>query len=140
MADPPQNLFEQQESNRRRSFWLVTGFVLFFAWVGFGGDIAWYLMSADAPAAPGARPDRHTIPFIGILATLVAGGICWYSWKKGPERVLWATGLRRPAYYIHEDRLRDNFNPAAINLMKAGRTPARRGRRWLGRSGRYPDA
>jgi len=94
MADPPQNLFEQQESNRRRSFWLVTGFVLFFAWVGFGGDIAWYLMSADAPAAPGARPDRHTIPFIGIIATLVAGGICWYSWKKGPERVLWATGAR----------------------------------------------
>ena len=23
--------------------------------------------------------------------TLVAGGICWYSWKKGSERVLWAT-------------------------------------------------
>ena len=37
----PANLFEQQESNRRRSFWLVTGFVLFFAWVGVGGDLAW---------------------------------------------------------------------------------------------------
>jgi heat shock protein HtpX len=94
MPDPPQNLFEQQESNRRRSFWLVTGFVLFFAWVGFGGDIAWYLMSADAPVLPGTRPDRHTIPFVGIIATLVAGGICWYSWRKGPERVLWATGAR----------------------------------------------
>ncbi len=24
--------------------------------------------------------------------TLAAGGICWYSWRYGPERVLWATG------------------------------------------------
>ena len=95
MAEPAvQNLFEQQESNRRRSFWLVTGFVLFFAWVGFGGDIAWYLMTADAPAGAPNHPARHTVPFIGIVATLIAGGICWYSWKKGPERVLWATGAR----------------------------------------------
>lgn len=94
MPDPPQNLFEQQESNRRRSAWLVAGFVLFFAWVGFGGDIAWYLMTADAPADAPGRPYRHTVPFIGIVATLIAGGICWYSWKKGPERVLWATGAR----------------------------------------------
>jgi heat shock protein HtpX len=94
MSDPPQNLFEQQESNRRRSFWLVTGFVLFFAWVGFGGDIAWYLMSAGAPSGARDRPNRHTVPFIGIITTLIAGGICWYSWKKGPERVLWATGAR----------------------------------------------
>jgi starch synthase len=36
------------------------------------------------------------------------------------ERVLWATGLGRPGYYFHHDRLRDNFNPGAINFMKAG--------------------
>jgi heat shock protein HtpX len=94
MPEPPQNLFEQQEANRRRSFWLVTGFVLFFAWVGFGGDVAWYLMTADPTPGAGSRPARHTVPFIGILTTLIAGGICWYSWKKGPERVLWATGAR----------------------------------------------
>jgi heat shock protein HtpX len=85
----PENLFEQQESNRRRSTWLVAGFVLFFAWVGFGGDLAWYLSSANAPGGP-----THSIPFIGIMMTLVAGGICWYSWRKGAERVLWATGAR----------------------------------------------
>jgi heat shock protein HtpX len=94
MPDPPQNLFQQQASNRRRSFWLVTGFVLLFAWVGFGGDIAWYLWTADVPSEARASPSRHTVPFIGILTTLIAGGICWYSWKKGPERVLWATGAR----------------------------------------------
>ena len=34
--------------------------------------------------------------------------------------ILAATGLRRPEYYLHYDRLRDNFNPGAVNLMKAG--------------------
>lgn len=94
MSEVRQNLFEQQESNRRRSFWLVAGFVLFFAWVGFGGDIAWYLMSADTPQTPYRQPYRHTVPFIGIVTTLIAGGTCWYSWKKGSQRVLWATGAR----------------------------------------------
>jgi heat shock protein HtpX len=82
------NLFAQQEANRRRSTWLIIGFVLFFAWVGFGGDLALGLWTADSP------PDayHHVIPFIGLFTTLVAAGICWYSWRFGPERVLWATG------------------------------------------------
>lgn len=82
------NLFAQQESNRRRSTWLTLGFVLFFAWVGFGGDLAFWLLTADA--APGAY--RHVIPLFGIVTTLIAGGICWYAWRHGAERVLWATG------------------------------------------------
>jgi len=82
------NLFEQQESNRRRSVWLVAGFVLFFAWVGFGGDVAWALLTrGDSPAAY-----HHVVPVIGIITTLIAGGICWYSWQHGAERILWATG------------------------------------------------
>jgi heat shock protein HtpX len=90
----PANLFEQQASNRRRSFWLVTGFVVFFAWVGFGGDIAWYLMSSGPQPANRPGPSPHTVPWIGVVATLFAGATCWYSWKKGAERVLWATGAK----------------------------------------------
>jgi heat shock protein HtpX len=82
------NLFAQQQANRRRSVWLVIGFVLFFAWVGFGGDIAFFLLTADDPA--GAY--HHVIPFVGIISTLTAAGICWHSWRYGPQRVLWATG------------------------------------------------
>jgi heat shock protein HtpX len=82
------NLFAQQEANRRRSTWLVVGFVIFFAWVGFGGDLAFALLTAEA--GPGAY--RHVVPFIGIFTTLIAGGICWYAWRYGPQRVLWATG------------------------------------------------
>lgn len=82
------NLFAQQQANRRRSTWLTIGFVLFFAWVGFGGDLAFWLLTADAP--PGNY--HHVVPFIGIFSVLSAAAICWYSWRHGAERVLWATG------------------------------------------------
>ncbi len=36
------------------------------------------------------------------------------------EFILRASGLNRPEYYFHQDRLQDNFNRSAINLMKAG--------------------
>jgi len=84
------NLFAQQESNRRRSTWLVIGFIVFFAWVGFGGDLALGLLTADA--APGSY--HHVVPVIGIFTTIVAAGICWYSWRFGPRQVLWSTGAR----------------------------------------------
>ncbi|HEX2250922.1 MAG TPA: M48 family metallopeptidase [Gemmatimonadales bacterium] len=95
------NLFTQQETNRRRSVWLVVGFVLFFAWVGFGGDIALFMLTAEV--GPGSY--RHALPLFGIICTLTAGGICWYSWRHGPDRVLWATGaweLIEPA--THEQK------------------------------------
>jgi heat shock protein HtpX len=82
------NLFAQQEANRRRSNWLVVGFIIFFAWVGFGGDLAFAILTADAP--PGEY--HHVIPFMGLVSTATAGGICWFAWRYGPERVLWSTG------------------------------------------------
>ena len=82
------NLFVQQRSNRRRSVLLVVGFLLFFAWIGFGGDFALGLMTADA--APGAY--HHTFPWIGIAAVLVGSGLTWHGWRNGPKDVLWATG------------------------------------------------
>jgi heat shock protein HtpX len=82
------NLFAQQEANRSRSNWLVVGFIIFFAWVGFGGDLAFGLLTADAP--PGEY--HHVIPVMGLVSTVIAAGICWFAWRHGPERVLWATG------------------------------------------------
>ena len=43
------NLFAQQERNRHRSIVLVTVFVLFFAWIGFGADFLLHLSTVDAP-------------------------------------------------------------------------------------------
>lgn len=34
--------------------------------------------------------------------------------------VLWATGLNNESHYFSYDRLRDNFNPFALNFMKGG--------------------
>ena len=84
------NLFAQQEANKRKSAWLVAGFVLFFAWIGFGGDLAWYLQNRSLP------PERyhHVIPFIGLLASLLAAGTSWSAWRTGAKRVLNASGAQ----------------------------------------------
>ena len=78
------NLFAQQEANRRRSRWLVIGFVAFFAWAGFGGDLAFYLYTRDLP------PERyhHVVPLIGLAALALAGGTARYAWVNGAKRVL----------------------------------------------------
>ena len=85
------NLFEQQAANRRRSAVLVAVFLLFFAWIGFGADLILYLQTTSASAEAGGGY-RHVFPFCGIAATLLAAGIAWYSWRKGPKEILWATG------------------------------------------------
>jgi heat shock protein HtpX len=82
------NLFAQQRANRRRSAVLVAIFVAFFAWVGFGGDLAYYLFTIDA--RPGAY--RHTVPWIGLLTTTIGLGMAWFAFQRGPKQVLWATG------------------------------------------------
>lgn len=84
------NLFAQQEANKRKSAWLVAGFVLFFAWIGFGGDLAWYLNTRDLPP----EHYHHLIPFIGLVASLVAGGTAWAAWRTGAKRVLNASGAQ----------------------------------------------
>ena len=86
----PVDLFAQQEANRRRSFWLVVGFLAFFAWLGFGGDWIAYQMTADAPR--GAY--RHAFPWIGIVLTGLAGGLAWHAWRSAANEVLWAVGAR----------------------------------------------
>ncbi|MEQ9670934.1 glycogen synthase GlgA [Coleofasciculus sp. G2-EDA-02] len=38
----------------------------------------------------------------------------------GGNEILRATGLHQESYYFQDDRLKDNFNPFAINFMKGG--------------------
>jgi heat shock protein HtpX len=81
------NLFEQQARNRRQTAAWVMLFVLFFAWLGFGGDAALYFGSVDQLGQA-----HYTVPWIGIAVTVVACGVAWYSWVNGPKQVLWSTG------------------------------------------------
>lgn len=84
------NLFAQQEANRRRSRWLVIGFILFFAWLGFGGDYIAYLATAHAP------PERyhHLFPWIGLVLTTLGALMAKYSYSAGPTNILKSTGAR----------------------------------------------
>ncbi len=68
----------------------MIGFVLFFAWLGFGGDLIFWLATTDA------RPERyhHVFPWIGVVVTLIATLGARYAYRTGPEKVLWATGAR----------------------------------------------
>jgi heat shock protein HtpX len=82
------NLFEQQEANRRRSRWLIAGFVAFFAWLGFGGD--WIFFLATETAERGQY--RHVFPWLGIVMTAIALAMTAHARRKGAERVLWSSG------------------------------------------------
>lgn len=109
------NLFQQQEANRRRTAVLVVGFVLFFAWLGFGGDYLYYLATLDAPR----HAYHHTFPWAGVLLTALAAGLAWYGYKTGPEKVLWSTGaweLGAPA----DDRQRQLVNVVEEMAIAAG--------------------
>jgi heat shock protein HtpX len=89
-AEVTLNLLEQQERNRRQTTMWMVAFVLFFAWIGFGGDLVMYLGSVDEKGAA-----HYRVPWIGIAVTTIAALVTWGSWRRGPRGVLSAAGARR---------------------------------------------
>ena len=89
MADIPLNLFEQQEKNRRQTRLWMAAFVLFFAWLGFGGDLAAYFASMDESGVA-----RYRVPWMGIVVTVIGALVTWRAFAKGPQRILWASGAK----------------------------------------------
>lgn len=80
------NLFAQQEANRKASRRLVAGFIIFVAWLGFGGDIIWYLWSRDQGGSV------HVFPGLGIFLLTFAAVVAWAGYKFGPMILIKATG------------------------------------------------
>ena len=104
----PQDLFSQQQANRRRSRWLVTSFVLFFAWLGLGGDwIAW-MLTRDLPP----EQYHHQFPVLGTALFAIAFGLIAYIKKTGSSKVLWSTGARRL------DAPRDDNERMLVNVVE----------------------
>lgn len=68
----------------------MIGFVLFFAWLGFGGDFIFWLSTRDADA----ERYHHVIPWFGLIVTTIAIAVARYAYRTGPQKVLWATGAR----------------------------------------------
>ena len=81
------NLFQQQDVNRRRTLWLLCGFVLFFSWLGFGGDYIYALSTAHAPP-----PAQHHVWWFGFAMLAAGAALARYAYQTGAEKVLWATG------------------------------------------------
>ncbi len=89
----PGNLFSQQEANRKASRRLVAGFIIFIAWLGFGGDIIWYLATRNSEG-PGTPSGVHIFPGLGLLLTILAGGMAWWGYNFGATSLIKATGAR----------------------------------------------
>ena len=98
MSDANQNLFAQQQANRKATRRLVAGFILFISWLGFGGDIIWYLWSksdATARASEGLPYSGvHVIPGLGIMLMLISGAMAWWGYRFGATALIKATGGR----------------------------------------------
>ncbi len=88
------NLFAQQEANRKASRRLVAGFIIFIAWLGFGGDLIWYLSTRDAVNAYGSSA-AHVFPGVGIFLTIFAAVMAWGGYRFGAVALLKATGARQ---------------------------------------------
>lgn len=83
------NLLEQQARNRRQTALWIGAFVLFFAWLGFGGDAVLFFGSMDEYGSA-----TYTVPWIGLVVTTIAGITALVSWRRGPQQVLWSAGAR----------------------------------------------
>jgi heat shock protein HtpX len=88
MTGEPVNLFAQQEANRRRSRWLVVAFVVFFAWLGFGGD--WIYWQVTRTGEAGGY--RHVFPWFGLGLSVAAILFAAWATRTGARRVLWSAG------------------------------------------------
>jgi heat shock protein HtpX len=108
------NLFQQQDANRRRTTWLIVCFVLFFAWLGFGGDYIYSLATAHAPPA-----QQHHVWWFGFVMLGLGAALARYAYQTGPEKVLWATGaeeVTEPA----DDSQRELVNVVEEMAIAAG--------------------
>ena len=83
------DLFSQQQANRSRSHWLIAGFVLFFAWLGFGGDLILLEMSRGEPAG-----SQWDVPLFGIILTSYGVATALWAWHSGAQAVVRSTGAR----------------------------------------------
>lgn len=92
------NLFEQQQSNRRKSRWLVALFLLFFLWLGLGGDLAVYLYTQDLVDSAGQVLYRHRFPWVGTVLGLFALVLTFDVLRNGGKRVVNQVGGSQLVY------------------------------------------
>ena len=93
----------------------MIGFVLFFAWLGFGGD--YILALSTAEGQPGHY--HHVFPWLGLVLSIAAIATAAYAYRTGPQKVLWATGARE-VVTAEDDRERQLVNVVEEIAIAAG--------------------
>ena len=93
----------------------MIGFVLFFAWLGFGGDYIFWLNTRYADPAR----YHHVFPWFGLVVSAIAIGVARYAYRTGPEKVLWATGAREVTA-VKDDGERQLVNVVEEMAIAAG--------------------
>lgn len=84
------NLFEEQARNRRATWLLIAGFVLFLAFLGFGFDLFVLGFDWTRPLARGEAP----VPMAATAALLFGSGSAWLGYRFGDRAVLASSGAR----------------------------------------------
>jgi heat shock protein HtpX len=108
------NLFQQQDANRRRTVWLIVCFVVFFAWLGFGGDYIYSLATAQAPPE-----QQHHVWWFGFVMLALGALLARYAYQTGAEKVLWATGAEEVTDPV-DDRQKQLVNVVEEMAIAAG--------------------
>jgi heat shock protein HtpX len=85
------NLFDQQQRNRRDTWLLIAGFVALLAFVGLGFDL--FVLGAVGVVDAGGLP--LPFPFAASGAALLGLGSAWLSYRFGDRAVL-ASSFARP--------------------------------------------
>ncbi len=90
------NLYDAQRANRRKTFWIIFLFILFFGFIGMGFDYFYggYTAGID-PTHPQPGAYEETLPVMTVLALLVAAGFALVSYFFGDKTVLASTGARQ---------------------------------------------
>lgn len=117
------NLFAQQEANRKASRRLVAGFIMFLAWLGFGGDFIWYLAGRNA-AEPGTLTGVHVFPGLGLFLLMIAGAMAWWGYNFGATSLIKATGAHE-IITPETDQERQLVNVVEEMAIAAGATKPR---------------
>lgn len=95
----PLNIYEQQKRNKRASYLVVTIFILFFLFLGFGIDV--FMIDLEAGGT--------FIPFGTIFAGMIGAFVAYIGYQDAPNAVIFATFARPVDITNFKERQFDNI-------------------------------
>ncbi|MBI2818246.1 MAG: M48 family metallopeptidase [Acidobacteria bacterium] len=101
------NIYQQQQANRRKTLWITTLFIAFFAFLGLGFDH--FYLGYDPWKNPDAR-SPISFPLATICAILFSSGWAWWGSRFGDQAILSSAGALRLEYSRSDESYRQLLN------------------------------